>query len=141
MRKIVSFFIILSMFAVTSMNIVMAGFSMEKWETMMMDMPIMKNMNSNMSDNLCDSMCKKSTKITHNCCVSPFEDAGLSSNNLSRTQWNTKIKIIDFSFLAILNEQLEVNYNERLTSPPEYSNSEWIIHNYVNLTGIIKNNC
>jgi hypothetical protein len=53
---------------------------------MMMNMPMMNDMNSNMSDNICDSMCEKSTKIIHNCCVSPFENAGLSSTNASRTQ-------------------------------------------------------
>jgi hypothetical protein len=53
---------------------------------MQMDMSMMKNMHSNMSEDICDSMCEKSTKITHNCCISPFKNAGLSSNNVSRAQ-------------------------------------------------------
>jgi hypothetical protein len=128
------------MFAITGMNSVMAHFSMEKWENMIMDMPMMKNMNSNMSDNICESMCKKTTKVIHNCCISPFKNAGLNSNNISRAQWNTKIKIIDFSYLSLLNEQLEQNFSEILTSPPEKTHITGASHDYVNLTGIIKNN-
>ena len=108
----------------------MANFVEIEWETKMQH----GNMVMNVSDCSNDS---------HDCCFSPFENwLNETSSINSWNNYNKKIKgkIFDYSFLAILQEGFEINYINKLNSPPrEVSNIE-NRNIYINLTWIIKNN-
>ncbi|MDD2871784.1 MAG: hypothetical protein PHS49_07390 [Candidatus Gracilibacteria bacterium] len=134
MKKIVSLIIGLSVFATGCMHS-MANFDMPKLETKhQMTMESLSDCCLQTNDN-CDSSTKE-------CCYSPYQKE--INNTITNTTDNQnkkiKLKISDYSFLAILQEGLENNNTIKLNSPPKIvDNGEY--KDYSSLTGIIKNNC
>lgn len=129
MKKIISLLIIISLFAISWMNTTMADFVVDT--------------NSEMSIQMDDSstMMKGCNTIDHSCCVSPFKESSNIQATIIQNKADKKIKILDFSFLAILNEKAKEIYLNRFIPPPEKSLFIEKTNTYTALTGIIKNNC
>ena len=133
MKKLVSLLIIFATTTIACMTTAMASFDVDIKE---MDHSMMQEKMTMSSNDYCED-------TSHECCISPFSDSGISSNiNNSKTKKELiKWKILDFSFLAILQEDLEDNYIERLNSPPVREEVSWLANFYITLTGSIKSNC
>lgn len=137
MKKIISILLILSIFVIVWLQSSMASFVMNNNSEM--DMSNMK-MSSN---DCCEQMQKDCSENKHECCYSPFQESSITTNIQFKTtqKEKLKVKILDYSFLAILNENLQINYIEKLSSPPDESLVNWLENTYTILTGITKSNC
>lgn len=141
MKKLISLLIIFTTTTIACMTTAMASFAMTDTEMSHHDM--MKQEMTMSSNDCCESMQWDCEETAHECCISPFSDSSISSNihNTSSKKETIKWKILDFSFLALLQENLENNYIERLNSPPvREENSQWD-NFYITLIGSTKNNC
>jgi len=140
MKKLVSLLIIFATTTIACMTTAMASFDVVNKG---MDHNMMEEKMTMLSDDCCETMQWDCEDTAHECCISPFSDSGTSSNiNNSKTKKELiKWKILDFSFLAILQEDLEDNYIERLNSPPVREDVSWLANFYITLTGSIKSNC
>lgn len=138
MKKIVSQIVLISLLSILAFQTSMANFVMPKWETKMSH----ENMSMNTSD-CCETMQEDCENTKHECCFSPFK----TSSNISLSSIQSpkkekfKWKIIDYNFLAILNDNSEENYKEKLTSPPNTREILFKRNTYTSLIWIIKNIC
>ncbi len=137
MKKIISLLTIILIFAINSVITVMASFAVVNLETKTQT----EKTNLITKKGHCNPQIQeKSKKMNHDCCVSPFKDSINSqiSNDIIKKIY--KIKIFDYSFLTIFDENLEKNILNKINSPPD---SSWLIvknNNYISLIWIIKNN-
>jgi hypothetical protein len=82
--------------------------------------------------------CKKNQ---HECCIYPFNDASTVSNiHTKNNNEKLKSKMLDFNFSDTFQSELQKNCLEKLTSPPDKTETKILKNIYTNLTGIIKNN-
>ncbi|QFR38844.1 hypothetical protein A9Q91_01245 [Candidatus Gracilibacteria bacterium 28_42_T64] len=130
MKKLVSFLIILSIFAISYTNTAMANLMVGEGEMIMeMQQADMAGMSSKCSEN------------QNKCCIYPFNDASsISNTHAVNNETGLKGKIIDYSFLEIFQTELKENCLEKLTSPPYKTERGAEKNTYALLTGIIKNN-
>lgn len=137
MKKIISILLTFSIFVIVWFQSAMASFVMHD-NMDLNDSSVGMQMNS---DNCCEEMQNDCSTNKHECCYTPFKDSSNISNiNIQiSVKDKIKLKVIDYSFLAILNEELKINFIEKLTAPPK--NNIIILNKYSELTGIIKSNC
>lgn len=146
MKRIISILTVIVMFAISCMTTTMASFSVPELKVEVknsMEMDIWMQHESMNNSDCCDVMTWDCEESAHECCYSPFKDSSIvswTSNNQNDNK-KLKVKVSNIDILALVQESLEYNYNEKLTSPPD-----WIIWKtdnniFVELTWIIKNNC
>ena len=140
MKKIISVLTVMIIFAISCVPTTMAFFTVSNHD---MEMKMgMEQEDMNSSSECCDNMWIDCEDILNECCFSPFKDSNITSN-ISFNNENKKIKVktISIDFYAILQESLEYNYIEKLTSPPNWNwwkqEEKW----YISLIWIIKSNC
>lgn len=137
MKKLISLFIALATFAIGCMPTAMASFVMPE-----MEMSKSMQHETMSSSDCCDTMSSDCTESSHECCFSPFKDGAVTWNIISQNEDKKfKWKVLDINVLALVQESLEYNYNEKLTSPPKWNDWEKEGNLYITLTGIIKSNC
>lgn len=136
MKKIISQIILITILFILSFQTSMANFTMHIWE--------IKSENTSMnSSDCCEKMQKDCENTKHECCYSPFKNSSNISNLNTQSPKKEKFKwkILDYSFLAILNNNFKVNYKQKLTSPPNKNKTIIKITSYTSLVWIIKNIC
>ena len=136
MKKFLSLIIILVTSFMACSSSVMASFMMGD-----MDMKSMNHegMMMGMWDEMKGMDCMS---VEYQCCISPYEDSWLGSNLniISQKKEIVKWKILDYSFLAIVQDSLSENYIERNNSPPWRRNIDLLNNFYLALVGNIKSN-
>lgn len=140
MKKLISLIIIFATTTIACMSTTMASFDVDNT---MMNHNMMQNNISTSSNDCSKSMQWDCKEIDHECCLSPFENSGLSSNihNSNLKKEYIKWKILDYDFYAILQENLENNYITKLNSPPTQEKEHLLTSFYITLTGSTKSNC
>lgn len=140
MKKLISILIIFATTTIPCMTTAMTSFDENSKE---MDHNMMQEKMTMSSDDCSEAIQWDCEDTAHECCISPFSDSGTSSNinNSKKKKELIKWKILDFSFLVILQEDLEYNYIEKLNSSPVREDVSWLANFYITLTGTIKSNC
>ena len=149
MKRIISAFIILVITGITLYTNIMAFCANSDYndESLSHEMHKANNISdSNKSWNKWSKSIwnKNSNNNTHKCCFSPLSDKEINWNIIKT---NSKkdlytLNSINFSFINIEKDILEQNIIDKLNSPPKIGfNSNLKKSLYINLTGIIKNNC
>lgn len=139
MKKIISLLLMLSLFVIVWLQSAMAHFVViDSFE-----IPMQHGEMEMMWEDCCETMQEDCEEENHDCCYTPFKNSSNISNiNIQSTTKNKfKWKIINYSFLAILNEWAQINFIEKLTSSPNVSWVEIIENTYTTLIGITKSNC
>lgn len=141
MKKLISILIIFTTTSIVCMTTAMVSFAVNDVE--MTHHNIVHDDVDKPSSDCCEAMQWDCDEEAHGCCISPFSDSNTTSNihNTNEKKDFTKWKNIDFSFLALLQENLEENYIEKLHSPPISWESSRVTNFYITLTGSTKSNC
>ena len=141
MKKLISILIIFATTTIACMTTAMASFVVDNTEMSHHNM-MQKEMTMSSND-CCEAMKWDCEDITHECCISPFNDSWVVSNihNSNEKKELVKWKILDFSFLALIQENQEENYIEKLNSPPIREEASKINNFYIALIGSTKSNC
>lgn len=142
MKKLISILLIFATTTIACMSTAMASFVV--WDSEISANMMQQEMKMTSND-CCDRVQEKDcTSNNHECCISPFSDSSIIWNINTTTSVKkeiTKWKILDFSFLAILQEKLDNNYWNVLNSPPLEEDSSELTNPYITLIGIVKSNC
>lgn len=138
MKKIISLFIFLATFVIGCIPTAMASFVVNENEGISSNQHWIQLSNND----CCDNMSSDCNENTHDCCISPFEDTNVTWNIVSQNEAK-KIKFKSFwlDYLALINESSELNYIEKLTSPPEFLDIKKQNNLYISLIWIVKSNC
>ena len=141
MKKLISILIIFATTTIACMSTAMASFV--SWDVEMSHHDTMEHEMTMPSNDCPESMQWGCEDTAHECCISPFSDSGTLSNlNITNSKKELiKWKILDFSFLALLQENLEDNYIDRLNSPPVREEYYKWANFYITLIGSTKSNC
>lgn len=150
-KKLISLLIILATITIAGMTSVMASFAVQNVELAQEKEIVVQNMcceewvekSDQKLDILCNDWGVCSDGSICECCIElPKNYPYFSrSDNTNIKKKLKNLKIIDYAFIDLLQEDLNINLVARLNSPPKLP-EPFILNNlYIALTGSIKSNC
>jgi len=151
MKKLISLLIIFATITIACMTSVMASFAVKYTEIAKEKEIVVSNICcegwsqgiDQKSYVLCYDLGICSDGSICECCIIHSQNYSYLTrvDNTSIKKKLKKIKILDFTFIDLLQDTLNVNFVTKLNSPPNISEPFILSNLYIALIGNVKNNC